>query len=77
MRVPIGELSLGKSSRSVAAPEVSLNAARVFGLNNQSGQALLPGKVTLYLGTDLWVPPAWTSSDRVRLSPSMRGWRTK
>ena len=52
VRVPIGRLSLRKVERIVAAPEVSLNAARVFELNNQSGQALLPGKVTLYLGTD-------------------------
>ena len=52
VRLPIGELSLSRTERIVAAPEASLNAARVFELNNQSGQALLPGKVTLYLGTD-------------------------
>ena len=52
VRLPIGELSLSRSERIVAAPEASLNAARVFELNNQNGQALLPGKVTLYLGTD-------------------------
>ena len=36
----------------MAAPEASLNAARVFDLSNKDGQALLPGKVTLYLGTN-------------------------
>jgi uncharacterized protein (TIGR02231 family) len=52
VRLPIGELSLSRTERIVAAPEASLNAARVFELNNQNGQALLPGKVTLYLGND-------------------------
>ncbi len=52
VRLPIGELSLSRTERIVAAPEASLNAARVFELNNQNKQALLPGKVTLYLGTD-------------------------
>lgn len=52
VRIPIGELSLSRTERIVAAPEASLNAARVFELNNQSGQALLPGKVTLYLGAN-------------------------
>ncbi len=50
VRLPIGELSLTRTERIVAAPEASLNAARVFALNNKNGQALLPGKVTLYLG---------------------------
>ena len=50
VRLPIGELSLTRVERIVAAPEASLNAARVFALNNKNGQALLPGKVTLYLG---------------------------
>ena len=52
VRLPIGELSLSRTERIVAAPEASLNAARVFELNNQNEQALLPGKVTLYLGTN-------------------------
>jgi uncharacterized protein (TIGR02231 family) len=52
VRLPIGELSLSRTERIVAAPEASLNAARVFELNNQSGQALLPGTVTLYLGAN-------------------------
>ena len=52
VRLPIGELRLERVERIVAAPEASLNAARVFELNNQSDQALLPGKVTLYLGAD-------------------------
>ena len=52
VRVPIGELSLNRTERIVAAPEASLNAARVFELNNKNGQALLPGKVTLYLGAN-------------------------
>jgi len=52
VRLPIGEMSLSRTERIVAAPEASLNAARVFELNNQSEQALLPGKVTLYLGAD-------------------------
>jgi uncharacterized protein (TIGR02231 family) len=52
VRLPIGELILSRNERIVAAPEASLNAARVFELNNKSGQALLPGKVTLYLGAN-------------------------
>ena len=52
IRLPIGDLSLNRTERIVAAPEASLNAARVFELNNKNGQALLPGKVTLYLGAN-------------------------
>jgi len=52
VRLPIGELNLNRTERIVAAPEASLNAARVFELNNKNGQALLPGKVTLYLGAN-------------------------
>ena len=52
VRLPIGELNLIRTERIVAAPEASLNAARVFGLTNVNGQALLPGKVTLYLGAN-------------------------
>ena len=52
VRLPIGELSLDRVERIVAAPEASLNAARVFALSNKDGQALLPGKVTLYLGAN-------------------------
>ena len=52
IRLPIGELNLNRTERIVAAPEASLNAARVFELNNKNGQALLPGKVTLYFGAN-------------------------
>jgi uncharacterized protein (TIGR02231 family) len=52
VRLPIGDLSLNRTERIVAAPEASLNAARVFELNNKKGQALLPGKVTLYFGAN-------------------------
>ncbi|MFP6893298.1 MAG: DUF4139 domain-containing protein, partial [Opitutales bacterium] len=52
IRLPIGDLSLNRTERIVAAPEASLNAARVFELNNKKGQALLPGKVTLYFGAN-------------------------
>jgi uncharacterized protein (TIGR02231 family) len=52
VRLPIGELSLDRVERIVAAPEASLNAARVFDLSNKDDQALLPGKVTLYLGAN-------------------------
>ena len=52
VRLPIGELNLIRTERIVAAPEASLNAARVFDLSNKDGQALLPGKVTLYLGSN-------------------------
>jgi len=52
VRLPIGELNLNRTERIVAAPEASLNAARVFELNNKNGQALLPGKVTLYFGAN-------------------------
>jgi uncharacterized protein (TIGR02231 family) len=52
VRLPIGDLNLNRTERIVAAPEASLNAARVFELNNKNGQALLPGKVTLYFGAN-------------------------
>ncbi|MBU62229.1 MAG: hypothetical protein CMI26_06970 [Opitutae bacterium] len=52
IRLPIGDLSLNRTERIVTAPEASLNAARVFELNNKNGQALLPGKVTLFLGAN-------------------------
>lgn len=52
VRLPIGELNLTRTERIVAAPEASLNATRVFDLSNEDGQALLPGKVTLYLGSN-------------------------
>ena len=50
VRLPIGELTVPRVERIVAAPEVSANAARVFDLDNKNAQALLPGKVTLFLG---------------------------
>ena len=52
IRLPIGELNLNRTERIVAAPEASLNAARVFELNNKNVQALLPGKVILYFGAN-------------------------
>ena len=49
VRLPIGVLSLEARHRIVAAPEVSLNAARTIDLSNTGSQPLLPGKVALYL----------------------------
>ena len=49
VRVPIGAASLSAAHRILAAPEVSLNAAHTLDLVNTGDQALLPGKVALYL----------------------------
>jgi uncharacterized protein (TIGR02231 family) len=49
VRVPIGTANLAATHRILAAPEVSLNAARTVDLVNTSDQPLLPGKVALYL----------------------------
>lgn len=49
VRVPIGSAELGAQNRILAAPELSLNAARVVDLTNSTKQALLPGKVSLFL----------------------------
>ena len=48
VRVPIGRATLSGAQRIVAAPEQSLNAARVLEMSNSGAQALLPGKVALY-----------------------------
>ncbi|MCY3022007.1 MAG: mucoidy inhibitor MuiA family protein [Planctomycetota bacterium] len=49
VRVPIGAATLDAQNRIVAAPEVSLNAARTVDLVNTGSQPLLPGKVALFL----------------------------
>jgi uncharacterized protein (TIGR02231 family) len=49
VRVPIGTAQLAAHPKIVAAPEVSLNAARIVELVNTSKQPLLPGKVLLYV----------------------------
>ena len=77
VRIPIGELSLSRTERIVAAPEASLNAARVFELNNQSGQALLPGKVTLYLRSQLPRIHRHRLRQPRRAFPCTPAWRTK
>jgi len=48
IRVPIGEADLAATSRIIAAPEASLNAARTVELKNATGQPLLPGAVALF-----------------------------
>lgn len=48
VRVPIGVAKLDAKQCIVAAPEVSLNAARTVDLVNTGEQPLLPGKVSLY-----------------------------
>jgi uncharacterized protein (TIGR02231 family) len=48
VRVPIGRAQLAVQPRVVAAPEVSLNAARVADLRNAGQWPLLPGRVLLY-----------------------------
>ncbi len=49
VRVPIGTSQLVATPKIIAAPEVSLNAARTADLVNAGKQPLLPGKVLLYL----------------------------
>src|SRR5262249_16097394 len=49
VRVPIGSVELSAQHRILAAPELSLNAAHIVDLTNSTKQALLPGKVSLYL----------------------------
>ncbi|MBN8219085.1 MAG: mucoidy inhibitor MuiA family protein [Spirochaetes bacterium] len=49
VRAPLGKLDLAAVNRILAAPEVSANAARVVELTLTGKQALLPGKVSLYL----------------------------
>ena len=80
-RVTIGRVLLESEQEIVAAPETSLNAARIMKMNNTGNQPLLPGKVGLYkdasfLGmTDLdfvAVGETFTSffgvADRIKLS---------
>jgi uncharacterized protein (TIGR02231 family) len=50
VRVPIGQARLAAQHRILAAPELSLNAARLVDLTNTTGQPLLPGRVSLFLG---------------------------
>ena len=49
VRVPLGQVELSAQHRVLAAPEISLNAARTVDLANAGKQALLPGKVSLYV----------------------------
>lgn len=49
VRVPLGSNELTAKHRVVAAPEASLNAARIVELVNDSKRPILPGKVALYL----------------------------
>lgn len=48
VRVPIGHATLTARRAIVAAPEQSLNAAQTLRMVNDSGQAFLPGSVSLY-----------------------------
>ncbi len=50
VRVPIGSTDLAAQHRILAAPEMSLNAARIVDLANTTRQPLLPGRVSLFLG---------------------------
>ncbi len=50
VRVPLVRSDLTAHHRIVAAPEMSLNAARLVDLTNSTGQPLLPGRVALFLG---------------------------
>lgn len=49
VRVLIGSTRLAAQNKIVAAPEVSLNAARTADLLNSGSQPLLPGKVLLFI----------------------------
>ncbi len=49
VRLPIGAVDLAAAQRLVAAPELSLNAARTLDLVNAGPRPLLPGKVSLFL----------------------------
>lgn len=49
VRVAIGRADLDAKYRILAAPELSLNAARSVDLENTAGQSLLPGKTSLYV----------------------------
>lgn len=48
VRVPIGATELAALPRIIAAPEISLNAARTVDLTNTTKQSVLPGKVALF-----------------------------
>src|SRR5262249_21343676 len=49
VRVPLGHSDLSAQHRILAAPELSLNAAHTVDLTNSTRQALLPGKVSLFM----------------------------
>lgn len=49
VRVPVGTAQLAAQTKTVAAPEASLNAARIATLANAGTQPLLPGKVQLFV----------------------------
>lgn len=49
VRVPIAAGEFAAQHRLLAAPEISLNAARTVDLSNTGKQPLLPGKVSLFL----------------------------
>jgi uncharacterized protein (TIGR02231 family) len=51
VRVPIGRARIAAKQAIVAAPEQSLNAATILEMRNDTGQALLPGAVSLYQGS--------------------------
>jgi len=48
-RVPLGVAELAAQHRILAAPEVSLNAARTVDFTNATKQPFVPGKVSLFL----------------------------
>jgi uncharacterized protein (TIGR02231 family) len=48
VRLPIGGKTIAASSKIIAAPEQSLNAALTLELKNPDDQALLPGRVARY-----------------------------
>jgi uncharacterized protein (TIGR02231 family) len=50
VRVPIGQTKLKTKKAIIAAPEQSLNAAQTLEMQNDSGQAFLPGHVAMYQG---------------------------
>jgi uncharacterized protein (TIGR02231 family) len=50
VRVPLSQVELAAQPRLIAAPEMSLNAARTVALTNTTKQPLLPGRVSLFLG---------------------------
>jgi uncharacterized protein (TIGR02231 family) len=49
VRLPIGTAELRARPQIVAAPEISLNATQIAEMQNTGNQALLPGKVLLFV----------------------------